>query len=250
MLSSYQHVLMNFQAISWVCVLAKTFSHLAVVAVGQSTDSSKGGALGLIHKQLLHFTVLYFWTFIILQLRQDVKTLCWMLYSGGRQLLIRSSLGHTWFPNVLRISTFKCGNSVHLLRKWHWSQRVYKWVRISELSPTCGSNGVCVLFPPEPTLTVSNLYDALKEVKELNQIGHGFNIPASKQKDINSRYSSDSQRKQAILEEFINNHPAPSWRLVAEFLCKINTGGSVIHPKFGKYLGALQTIKRKYLKGR
>ena len=168
----------------------------------------------------------------------------------GRQLLIRWSLGHTWFPNVLRISTFKCGNSVHLLRKWHRSQRVYKWVRISELSPTCGSNDVCVLFPPEPTLTVSNVYDALVEVKELDLMGDGLKIPKSKQQDINRRYSSDSQRKHAIIEEFISNHPAPSWRLVAEFLYKINTGGSIIHPKFGKYLGALQTIKRKYLKGR
>ena len=173
-----------------------------------------------------------------------------MLYSGGRQLLIRSSLGHTWFPNVLRISTFKCGNSVHLLRKWHRSQRVYKWVRISELSPTCGSNDVCVLFPPEPTLTASNLYDALEEVKELDKIGDSLNIPESKRQDINSRYSSHNQRKHAILEEFINNHPAPSWRLVAEFLYKINTGSSPFHPEFGKYLGALQTIKRKYLKGR
>ena len=116
------------------------------------------------------------------------------------------------------------------------------------MSPTCGSNDVCVLFPQEPTLTVSNLYDALEEVKELDQIGDGLKIPASKQQDINSQYSSDNQRKQAIIEEFINNHPAPSWRLVAEFLYKTDTGDS--RYEFGKYLGALQTIKRKYLKGR
>jgi len=115
-----------------------------------------------------------------------------------------------------------------------------------ELFHTCGSNDVCVLFPPEPTLTVSNLYDALEEVKELDKISHYLDIPKSKKQDINSRYSSDSQRKQAIIEEFINNHPAPSWRLVAEFLYKIDTGFN----KFGKYLEALQTIKRKYLKGR
>ena len=114
---------------------------------------------------------------------------------------------------------------------------------------TCGGNGVCLLLSPEPTLTVSNLYDALEEVKELDKIGNDLNIPRSKQQDINSRYSSDSQRKQAIMEEFINNHPAPSWRLVAEFLYKIDTRGSPFH-QFGKYLGALQTIKQKYLKGR
>ena len=83
----------------------------------------------------------------------------------------------------------------------------------------------------------------------MDEIGYCLNIPKSKQQDINSRYSSDNQRKQAIIEEFIDNHPAPSWRLVAEFLYKIDTGGSTTF-EFGRYLGALQTIKRKYLKGR
>ena len=83
----------------------------------------------------------------------------------------------------------------------------------------------------------------------MDEIGYCLNIPKSKQQDINSRYSSDNQRKQAIIEEFIDNHPAPSWRLVAEFLYKIDTGGSTKF-EFGRYLGALQTIKRKYLKGR
>ena len=115
---------------------------------------------------------------------------------------------------------------------------------------TCGGNGVCLLLPPEPTLTVSNLYDALKEVEELDKIGNGLNIPRSKQQDINRRYSSDSQRKQAIMEEFINNHPAPSWRLVADFLYKMDTRDRRRGREFGKYLGALQTIKQKYLKGR
>ena len=81
------------------------------------------------------------------------------------------------------------------------------------------------------------------------KIGYCLNIPKSKQQDINSRYSSDNQRKQAIIEEFIDNHPAPSWRLVAEFLYKIDTGGRTT-VEFGRYLGALQAIKRKYLKGR
>ena len=104
------------------------------------------------------------------------------------------------------------------------------------------------IFLQEPTLTVSNLFDALEEVKELDQIGDSLKIPTSKQQDINSRYSSENYRKHVILEEFINNHPAPSWRLVAEFLYKIDTGDR--RYEFGKYLGALQTIKRKYLKGR
>lgn len=115
---------------------------------------------------------------------------------------------------------------------------------------THGGNDECILFPPEPTLTVSNLYDVLEEVKELNNIGSRFNIPRSKQQDIASRCSSDNQRKRVIIEEFVNNHPAPSWSVVAEFLYKIITGSRLYDFEFGRYLGTLQTIKRKYLKGR
>ena len=111
-----------------------------------------------------------------------------------------------------------------------------------------GGNDECILLPAEPTLTASNLYDALEEVEELDRIAIYLDIPQSKEQDINSQYSSDNQRKYAIIEEFMNNHPAPSWRLVAEFLYKIDTG--LHRVEYGKYLGALQTIKRKYLKGK
>ena len=96
---------------------------------------------------------------------------------------------------------------------------------------------------------VSSLYDVLEEVEELDKIGYYLNIPRSKQEDIKSRYSGDNQRKH-IIKEFINNHPAPSWRLVAEMLYKINTTDNPLDYELGKYLGALQTIKQKYLKGK
>ena len=109
---------------------------------------------------------------------------------------------------------------------------------------------------------MGNLYDVLEEVERvideskwgrqrLNQRDRAeyLDIPESKQKEIINHHSDESQRKHAVIEEFINNHPAPSWRLVAEFLYKIDTRGSAA-VEFGRYLGALQTIKQKYLKGR
>ena len=104
----------------------------------------------------------------------------------------------------------------------------------------------------ETTLSASNLYDALKEVERvideskfgtyrLNKkidLAAYLNIPVSKQQEITNHHSNESQRKHAIIEEFINNHPAPSWRLVAEFLYK------------NKYNRALQIVKQKYLKGK
>ena len=105
----------------------------------------------------------------------------------------------------------------------------------------------------EATLSVSNLYDALKEVERViderkfgdirvgifkTDLADYLYIPKSKQEEITNHHSDESQRKHAIIEEFINNHPAPSWRLVAEFLYK------------KKDNRALQIVKQKYLKGK
>ena len=65
-----------------------------------------------------------------------------------------------------------------------------------------------------------------------------LDIPVSKQQEITNQYSDESQRKHAIIEEFINNHPAPSWKLVAESLYKNEDNR------------ALQIVKQKYLKGK
>ena len=83
------------------------------------------------------------------------------------------------------------------------------------------------LLPSEPTLMIANLKTALEEV-ELRHLGYILNVPES-------RWGGT---KEAIIEEFIQNHPAPSWRLVADRLYE-----------HGKYQTALQNVKRKYLKG-
>ena len=111
---------------------------------------------------------------------------------------------------------------------------------------------------------MGNLYDVLEEVERVideskwesprpildvkRDLAEYLDIPESKQKEITS-HSDESQRKHAIIEEFVNNHPASSWRRVAEFLYMIEMRGSA-RIEFGRYLGALQTLKQKYLKGR
>ena len=63
---------------------------------------------------------------------------------------------------------------------------------------------------------------------ELGDLGRILNVPKSRR----------GGTKEAIIDEFIQNHPAPSWRLIADRLYKR-----------AKYHTALQNIKRKYLKG-
>ena len=63
---------------------------------------------------------------------------------------------------------------------------------------------------------------------ELDDLDYILDVPESRQ----------GGTKEAIIDEFIQNHPAPSWRLIADHLYQ-----------FAQYHTALQNIKRKYLKG-
>ena len=85
------------------------------------------------------------------------------------------------------------------------------------------------LLPSEPTLTIANLTTALEEV-ELDDLGPILNVPQSRRRAT----------KEAVIYKFLQNHPAPSWRLIADRLYTF---------KHGKYHTVLQNVKRKYLKG-
>ena len=84
----------------------------------------------------------------------------------------------------------------------------------------------------EPTLTIENLRTELEQV-EWEHLGH---ILESRMKDT----------KEATIEEFIKNHPAPSWRFIADRLYTYKSD----RRKFGVYHTAVQNVKRKYLKGK
>ena len=88
------------------------------------------------------------------------------------------------------------------------------------------------LLLSEPTLTIANLRTALEEVK-LDDLGRILNVP----------WSRRGATKEAVIDEFNQNHPAPSWRLIADRLY------TFLHTGFGMYHTALQNVKRKYLKG-
>ena len=82
----------------------------------------------------------------------------------------------------------------------------------------------------EPTLTIANLRTTLDEV-ELDDLGCILNVPKSRW----------GRTKKAIIEKFIQNYPAPSWRLIADRLYTFSD--------YGKYQTVLQNVKQKYLKG-
>ena len=79
---------------------------------------------------------------------------------------------------------------------------------------------------------------------EWDDLGDYLGVPTSILSEIQKKYSDDTQRKQAMLEEWRNHHPAPSWMLVADALYSGLIGES------GKYHKLLLVVKEKYLKGK
>ena len=83
------------------------------------------------------------------------------------------------------------------------------------------SLSLCVFS--ESSLISKNLSTVLDIMKDYlwYWFGRYVNIPKSELERIRSQYSSNRERKQAVIDLFISKHPAPSWTLVAHTLYKI-----------------------------
>ena len=101
--------------------------------------------------------------------------------------------------------------------------------------------GGCVLFLySEPTLTLPNLLSVLEGVTNWYDLGLWLGVPRSKRDDIRCRYLTDSEGLKAVLKEWLENHPAPSWRGLARALYRRRGVAE---------LTALQRVYHKYLPG-
>jgi len=97
----------------------------------------------------------------------------------------------------------------------------------------------------EATLTVANLCGVLEEVEEWESLSYYLDVPGSIQREIKEEYSNVKECKQAVLEEWRNHHPAPSWMLVANALYRV-----LIRGEYGKYHKVLLSVKEKYFEGK
>ena len=91
------------------------------------------------------------------------------------------------------------------------------------------------------TLTLPNL-TALLEKVDWDLIGRYYlNIPDATLDTIRSSGGDASQCRQKCWEVYLNEHPAPSWKQVANGLYRGN------YPE--GYLEELEVVQKKYLKG-
>ena len=78
---------------------------------------------------------------------------------------------------------------------------------------------------PELSLTPHNLSTVLDSMDDglWEWFGARVSIPESELVRIRRQYSSDSERKQAVISSLISSHPALSWRLVANALYQMGS---------------------------
>ena len=94
-------------------------------------------------------------------------------------------------------------------------------------------------LPLESTLTLENIINVLADVKDLSFgiLPLLLRIPDSKVKELEKTYPDLTQRQSAIIQLFLEKHPAPSWELIC----------------WGLYMEgeyeALEVVQNKYFKG-
>ena len=91
--------------------------------------------------------------------------------------------------------------------------------------------------PTDPSLTLTNLTQLLEDVRDLEYVADYLDIPDSVYDRIKAQESSESERREACWEWYLNNHPCPSWRHIANALYT------------SREHGVLEVLKSRYLKG-
>ena len=97
----------------------------------------------------------------------------------------------------------------------------------------------CISPPTDTSLTLTNLTQIMEDV-EMDKWGiHIFLdiLSVSVYDDISKQHSDESQKKKVLCEWYLNNHPSPSWRHIADALyCN-------------DYHDVLDVLRGRYLKG-
>ena len=93
---------------------------------------------------------------------------------------------------------------------------------------------LCFRVFPDSSLTPENLSTVLDSMSDhlWNIFSHHVKMSSPERRVLSELYSSDRERKQALIPHLISTHPSLSWRLVANALYQTGTvynGGDSCH---------------------
>ena len=79
------------------------------------------------------------------------------------------------------------------------------------------SASVLSLLPADPTLTLHNVATVVAPVRSWNSLGRWLGVPVAKRTEIDSKYSTDEKKKEALMDYWLRCSPVASWgRLAGE----------------------------------
>ena len=94
----------------------------------------------------------------------------------------------------------------------------------------------CISPPTDTSLTLTNLTQIMEDVVMKDYVIRIYlDIPPSVYDDISKQHSDESQKNKALCEWYLNNHPSPSWKHIADALC-LNGDHDVLDVLRGRYL--------------
>ena len=63
----------------------------------------------------------------------------------------------------------------------------------------------------DPTLTLHNVTTVVTPVRDWNRLGVCIGVPLAKYSEIDSKYSTDDKRKEAVIDYWLRCSPVVSW---------------------------------------
>ena len=100
---------------------------------------------------------------------------------------------------------------------------------------------ILLLLLLDPTLTLPNLTPLLEKIDWVD-VGWTMDIPKATVDMFRFRGGDDSQHRRRCWEIYLNEHPAPSWKHIAEMLYRASCRGK-------ECLEELEVVQKKYLRG-
>ena len=73
-------------------------------------------------------------------------------------------------------------------------------------------DNILLISTVDMTFSTMSVLRAVEEVEDIDDLGFSLNVPLLKRQEIDSQFSSGSQRKKQLIKYWIERDPMASWR--------------------------------------